>query len=42
LDERNDSPWYPTMHLFRQASPMDWQGVVLAIKEVLSRISSQP
>lgn len=42
LDERNDSPWYPTMHLFRQATPMDWLGVVAEIKDVLTRISSKP
>jgi hypothetical protein len=42
LDERNDSPWYPTMHLFRQASPTDWPSVVSSIQDVLSRISSQP
>jgi tetratricopeptide (TPR) repeat protein len=25
--EREDSPWYPTMRLFRQQRPGDWQGV---------------
>lgn len=25
---REDSPWYPTMKLFRQQSPGDWQGVI--------------
>src|SRR5262245_7614818 len=24
---RNDSPWYPTMRLFRQKQPGDWTGV---------------
>jgi tetratricopeptide (TPR) repeat protein len=25
--ERQDSPWYPTMRLFRQSKPGDWEGV---------------
>jgi tetratricopeptide (TPR) repeat protein len=25
---REDSPWYPTMRLFRQKSPEDWGGVI--------------
>ncbi|MBV9120806.1 MAG: tetratricopeptide repeat protein [Chloroflexi bacterium] len=28
LLDRDDSPWYPTARLFRQASPGDWRGVV--------------
>ena len=28
LLEREDSPWYPTLRQFRQASPGDWVGVV--------------
>jgi Tfp pilus assembly protein PilF len=27
LLDRSDSPWYPTMRLFRQKSPGDWEGV---------------
>jgi ADP-heptose:LPS heptosyltransferase len=27
-EEREDSPWYPTMRLFRQTRPGDWDAVV--------------
>jgi tetratricopeptide (TPR) repeat protein len=27
LTERDDTPWYPTLRLFRQKSPGDWHGV---------------
>jgi hypothetical protein len=28
LDDRDDSPWYPTARLYRQSAPGDWDGVV--------------
>ena len=28
---REDSPWYPTMRLFRQPSPRDWESVIDSI-----------
>ncbi len=38
LLEREDSPWYPTMHLFRQQQPGDWQGVVGRIAQGLQQL----
>jgi tetratricopeptide (TPR) repeat protein len=35
LRERNDSPWYPTMRLFRQDRRGDWQGVFRRIETAL-------
>ena len=36
LLERSDSPWYPTMRLFRQPKPGDWQSVFMNIKIALT------
>lgn len=33
--EREDSPWYPTIRLFRQRRPGDWQEVVERVKIAL-------
>ena len=33
--ERDDSPWYPSMRLFRQGSPGDWDGVFASMKVAL-------
>jgi hypothetical protein len=35
LLDRDDSPWYPSLRLFRQTQPGDWQGVVMAIRKAL-------
>jgi ADP-heptose:LPS heptosyltransferase len=35
LLERSDSPWYPTVRLFRQNKPGDWAGVVSDITQQL-------
>jgi tetratricopeptide (TPR) repeat protein len=32
---RNDSPWYPTMKLFRQPAHGDWESVIARIAETL-------
>jgi len=38
LLDRNDSPWYPTARLFRQARIDDWSGVVERATEELARL----
>lgn len=35
--ERTDSPWYPTMRLFRQTRAGDWSDVVAALRAALER-----
>ena len=37
MSSREDSPWYPTMRLFRQQSPGDWPHVLRRVKRELAR-----
>jgi hypothetical protein len=39
--ERTDSPWYPTMRLFRQARPGDWQSVMARLSDELEKVIHQ-
>jgi tetratricopeptide (TPR) repeat protein len=40
---REDSPWYPSMRLFRQARPGDWDGVFLRMaRELRDRLGLAP
>jgi Tfp pilus assembly protein PilF len=39
LRERTDSPWYPTMRLFRQHSAGDWTRAVLEMQNALQQFS---
>jgi hypothetical protein len=41
MSDRDDSPWYPTMRLFRQSSPGDWQGVIADVQRELLRASTR-
>ncbi|WP_169717628.1 tetratricopeptide repeat protein [Sporomusa silvacetica] len=34
---RTDTPWYPTMRLFRQSAPGDWSGVLTAVAQELRK-----
>ncbi len=36
--ERNDSPWYPSMRLFRQPKPGNWQKVISSVKKELEQL----
>jgi len=40
LLEREDSPWYPTMRLFRQTEPGNWDGVFQRIAAALAEFVS--
>ena len=39
--DREDSPWYPTMRLFRQETLDDWNGVVARVAAELSRLVAE-
>ena len=39
LAGRDDSPWYPTMRLFRQERPGDWESVVARVAVELSQLA---
>jgi tetratricopeptide (TPR) repeat protein len=38
LLDREDSPWYPSIRLFRQPAPADWPAVIGKIVDELSRL----
>lgn len=42
LTNRDDSPWYPTLRMFRQTSPDDWAGPVSAVRDALLRWARAP
>lgn len=37
LMDRDDSPWYPSMRLFRQKTPNDWDAVFREVKPALKK-----
>ncbi|MBJ6801192.1 tetratricopeptide repeat protein [Geomonas sp. Red259] len=41
LTDRDDSPWYPTMRLFRQSTPGDWEGVLHRVTKALTELVAQ-
>jgi len=39
--KREDSPWYPTMKIFRQPEPGDWESVIDQVKDDLQTLASR-
>jgi ADP-heptose:LPS heptosyltransferase len=42
MHQREDSPWYPSLRLFRQPEPGDWRAVVQQVKAELLRQTVKP
>ena len=40
MEEREDSPWYPTMRLFRQERSGEWEPVIERVASELDRLSA--
>ena len=40
LQDRDDSPWYPTARLFRQRSPDDWEDVAARLARALEELAA--
>jgi tetratricopeptide (TPR) repeat protein len=40
LRDRDDSPWYPTMKLFRQSRPNNWTDVIARVREALIQLTN--
>ncbi|MGH8068519.1 MAG: hypothetical protein ACRERE_25445 [Candidatus Entotheonellia bacterium] len=40
MDGRDDSPWYPTMRLFRQPQDGAWEPVITRVATALERLST--
>ena len=40
LRDRDDSPWYPSLRLYRQTRPRDWTAVTAQIRASLIRLQA--
>src|SRR5262249_6189102 len=41
MREREDTPWYPTLRLFRQEKRGDWAGVMLRVRAAIEAMSRE-
>ncbi|HEU4564898.1 MAG TPA: glycosyltransferase family 9 protein, partial [Gemmatimonadaceae bacterium] len=41
MEGRDDSPWYPTMRLFRQETAGDWREVMEKVEGEVRRMSAE-
>ena len=42
MERREDTPWYPTMRLFRQPSPGAWEPVIARVAAELRAFAAAP
>jgi hypothetical protein len=42
MDEREDSPWYPSMRLFRQSRRGEWRDVIERVRYAIATMSDEP
>jgi len=40
--DRTDTPWYPTMRLFRQSAIGDWSGPLERLRRELAGVAGKP
>ena len=42
MSGRDDSPWYPTLRIFRQTQPGDWPPVIARVATALAAMAAHP